>query len=91
MDSTYGIISLLPVLVTIVTAIITKRAVEPLICGALVGYIILDKQHFVVAYLDSLYGELGESAYFVVIFGLFGSLSTCWRKPMPRQVSLDSA
>ena len=72
MDSTYGIISLLPVLVTIVTAIITKRAVEPLICGALVGYIILDKQHFVVAYLDSLYGELGESAYFVVIFGLFG-------------------
>ena len=37
MDSTYGIISLLPVLVTIVTAIITKRAVEPLICGALVG------------------------------------------------------
>ena len=60
MDSTYGIISLLPVLVTIVTAIITKRAVEPLICGALVGYIILDKQHFVVAYLDSLYGELGE-------------------------------
>ena len=47
MDSTYGIISLLPVLVTIVTAIITKRAVEPLICGALVGYIILDKQRFV--------------------------------------------
>lgn len=70
--ATYGIISLLPVAVVIVTAIITKRAVEPLILGTLVGFFILDKQNFVVAYLDSLYGELGESAYYVVVFGLFG-------------------
>lgn len=72
MESTYGIISLLPVIVVIVTAIITKRAVEPLILGSLVGFFILEKQHFVTAYLDSLFGELGESAYYVVIFGLFG-------------------
>lgn len=70
--ATYGIVSLLPVAVVIVSAIITKRAVEPLIFGTLVGYIILEKQNFVVAYLDSLYGELGESAYYVVVFGLFG-------------------
>lgn len=70
--ATYGIISLLPVAVVIVTAIITKRAVEPLILGTLVGYIILEKQNFVVAYLDSLYVEMGESAYFIVVFGLFG-------------------
>ena len=70
--ATYGILSLLPVAVVIVTAIITKRAVEPLILGALVGFVILDKQNFVVAYLDSLYGELGESAYFIIVFGLFG-------------------
>lgn len=70
--ATYGIISLLPVAVVIVSAIITKRAVEPLILGTLVGYVILAKQNFVVAYLDSLYGELGESAYYVVVFGLFG-------------------
>ena len=72
MEATYGLISLVPVLVVIITAIITKRAVEPLILGALVGYVILEKQNFVFAYLDSLYGELGESAYYVVIFGLFG-------------------
>ena len=30
MEGTYGILSLLPVFVVIVTAIITKRAVEPL-------------------------------------------------------------
>ena len=70
--STYGILSLIPVLVVIVSAIITKRALEPLILGTLVGFVILAKQNFIVAYLDSLYGELGESAYYVVVFGLFG-------------------
>ena len=72
MEGTYGILSLLPVFVVIVTAIITKRAVEPLILGTLVGYAIIAKEGFIVAYLDSLYTELGESAYYVVIFGLFG-------------------
>ena len=70
--ATYGIISLLPVAVVIITAIITKRALEPLILGTIVGYIIIAKEKFVVSYLASLYGELGESAYFVVVFGLFG-------------------
>ena len=72
MEGTYGILSLIPVLVVIITAIITKRAVEPLILGTLVGYVIIAKEGFLVAYLDSLYVELGESAYYVVIFGLFG-------------------
>ena len=68
--STYGILSLIPVLVVIVSAIITKRALEPLILGTLVGFVILAKQNFIVAYLDSLYGELGESAYYVVVLSL---------------------
>ena len=68
----YGLLSLIPVLVVIVSAIITKRALEPLILGTFVGFIILAKENFVVAYLDSLYGELGESSYYIIIFGLFG-------------------
>lgn len=72
MEGTYGALSLIPVIVVIVTAIITKRAVEPLILGTLVGYVIIAKEKFVLTYLDSLYVELGESAYYVVIFGLFG-------------------
>ena len=72
MEGTYGALSLIPVIVVIATAIITKRAVEPLILGTLVGYVIIAKEKFVLAYLDSLYVELGESAYYVVIFGLFG-------------------
>lgn len=70
--TTYGILSLVPVCVVIVSAIITKRALEPLILGTLVGFMIIAKQNFVVAYLDSLYGELGESSYFIIVFGLFG-------------------
>ncbi len=68
----YGIISLLPVTVVILTAIITRRALEPLLLGTLVGFVILEKQNFIFGYLDSLYLELGESAYFIIIFGLFG-------------------
>ena len=68
----YGLLSLVPVLVVIVSAIITKRALEPLILGTLVGFVILAKENFVVAYLDSLYGELGESSYYIIIFGLLG-------------------
>ncbi len=72
MEATYGLISLLPVAVVIITAIITKRAVEPLILGTLVGYAIIAKGGFLNAYLNSLYVELGESGYFIVVFGLFG-------------------
>ena len=68
----YGILSLLPVTAVIVTAIITKRALEPLVIGTLIGFLILDGPNFVFSYLDSLYLELGESAYFIIIFGLFG-------------------
>ncbi|WP_027398622.1 Na+/H+ antiporter NhaC family protein [Anaerovorax odorimutans] len=68
----YGALSLLPVAVVIISAIITKRALEPLILGTMVGFIIIAKEKFVFSYLDSLYGELGESAYFIIIFGLFG-------------------
>ncbi|MEG0829857.1 MAG: Na+/H+ antiporter NhaC family protein [Anaerovoracaceae bacterium] len=70
--SNYGMLSLIPVAVVIISAIITKRALEPLILGTLVGFIILSGKGFVVSYLDSLYLELGESAYFVIVFGLFG-------------------
>ena len=45
-SNTYGIISLLPVVVVIVSALITKRTLECLIVGSLVGFVILEKQNF---------------------------------------------
>lgn len=69
---TYGALSLIPVSVVILTAILTKRALEPLLLGSLVGFAILSGKGFIVSYLDALYIQLGESAYFILIFGLFG-------------------
>ena len=45
-SNTYGIISLLPVVVVIVSALITTRTLECLIVGSLVGFVILEKQNF---------------------------------------------
>lgn len=68
----YGIISLLPVICTIVVAIITKRTVEPLIVGGLLGYLIAFKGSFFIEYLNGLSTVVSENAWFVLVFGFFG-------------------
>lgn len=70
--SNYGIISLIPVLVVIVTAIITRRTVEPLIMGALVGFIILYKGSFFTEFLNGFSTTISENGWFILVFGLFG-------------------
>jgi len=72
MESTYGIISLLPVIVVIVTAIITRRTVEPLIIGALVGYLILYKGSFFTEFLYGFSGVIAENSWYILVFGFFG-------------------
>lgn len=52
--SNYGIVSLIPVTVVIVTAVISKKTVEPLILGALVGYVILYKASFLLSFSTGL-------------------------------------
>lgn len=52
---TYGIITLLPPLVTVAVAIITKRAWEPLLLGAVLGFIISDGFGFFRAFMDGVY------------------------------------
>lgn len=53
--TTYGAITLLPPLVTVIVAIITKRAWEPLLLGATLGYIISDKWAFFWPWMDGIY------------------------------------
>lgn len=71
MDS-YGIISLLPVTVVIVVALLTKRTVEPLIMGAVVGYVILYKAKFFTEILAGFTKIVSENAWFILVFGMFG-------------------
>ncbi len=70
--SNYGIISLIPVTVVIVTAVISKKTVEPLILGALVGYVILYKGSFFTEFLYGFTEIISENSWFVLVFGLYG-------------------
>jgi Na+/H+ antiporter NhaC len=83
----YGLVSLLPVLCVIVTAVVTRRAVEALIVGTLVGSAIIAGTGltgggwfagavtgFWGKWFDFTLAEIGDSAYYVIMFGMFGAL-----------------
>ena len=69
---TYGIISLLPVAVVIVVALLTKRTVEPLILGAVVGYVLVYKAHFFTEILNGFTTVVADNAWYILVFGMFG-------------------
>ena len=71
MDS-YGIVSLLPVAVVIVVALLTKRTVEPLILGAVVGYALVYKAHFFTEILNGFTTVISDNAWYILVFGMFG-------------------
>lgn len=73
MEATYGLISLLPVAIVIISAIITKRAAESLIVGTLVGAILIAGGGFWGTWFDFLLVEIGDSAYYILMFGTFGA------------------
>ncbi|WP_317855229.1 Na+/H+ antiporter NhaC family protein [Chakrabartyella piscis] len=74
MEATYGLISLLPVAVVIICAIITKRAAESLIIGTLVGAILIAGGGFWATWFEYVLVEIGDSAYYILMFGTFGAL-----------------
>jgi len=72
--STYGPISLIPVAVVIISAIISKRALESLLLGTFVGAIILAKGGWWGTWFDYTLTEIGDSAYYIIMFGMFGAM-----------------
>jgi Na+/H+ antiporter NhaC len=71
---TYGIISLIPVAVVIVSAIISKRALESLVLGTFVGAILVAKGGWWGTWFDFTLTEIGDSAYYIIMFGMFGAM-----------------
>lgn len=71
-ETTYGIISLLPVLIVIVSALITKRTLECLIVGSMVGFVILNGTGFLGEWVNAALTVFGESAWYILVFGVFG-------------------
>ena len=74
----YGIIVLLPPVITVVLALITKRPWEPLLAGTIVCYIISDGFGFFFPWLDGLYSIFDEDGVWlmlcVLFIGIFGVL-----------------
>ena len=72
----FGALSLIPALVVIVTALLTRRTLEPLLLGSIVGFIILEGTGFFYAWLDAVYVVMMDAttAWVILVCGLFGSL-----------------
>ncbi len=72
----FGIGSLIPVLVVIGVAIKTHRTFEPLLLGAVVGYVFLEGWMWFPAFLQGVYTVLADQTtiWIVLVCGLFGSL-----------------
>lgn len=79
---TYGIISLVPVIVVVVVAIITKRTFEPMILGGVLGFIILAGKNFFTESIDAMYGVLTEqnTVWIVMLFVCFGGMVALFEK-----------
>ena len=72
----YGILSLIPTLVVLVMAIITKRTIESLLAGALVGLLMFQPLNVITQGSDILLSVLGNDTvtWIILVCGLFGSL-----------------
>jgi len=69
----YGIIVLLPPIVTVVLALITKKAWEPLIAGATLAYIISDGLNFFSPWMDGWYTVFdGDGVWLMLCVGFIG-------------------
>ncbi|CBV43805.1 Na+/H+ antiporter NhaC family protein [Halomonas elongata] len=73
---TYGAWSLIPTLVVLGMAILTRRTIESLLTGCLVGLLMTDPIHVVSRGSDILLGVLGNDTvtWIILVCGLFGSL-----------------
>ncbi|SDP53822.1 Na+/H+ antiporter NhaC family protein [Desulforhopalus singaporensis] len=72
----YGVISLIPALSVLVLALVTKRTLEALIGGTLVGFVIWKKDDFFSGFSDAALKVMGDPTigWIILVCGLFGSL-----------------
>lgn len=75
----FGWLSLVPTLCVLIIAFTTKRTIESLLAGAVIGFILLEKQNFFSATVDSLLGvmvnpTIGWITLVIIFFGGFIAL-----------------
>ena len=76
----YGLLTLLPPLVVIGMALLTKRTIEPLIVGGVLAFVVAKGVNFIPSYLEALYFTISDNASMLVTMGLFGSLVMLFEK-----------
>ena len=69
----FGLLTLVPPIVVIVFALITRRVFEALIIGAALGYVMAYKTAFLTAFVNGLLGVIADDMWMFVTLGLFGS------------------
>lgn len=74
--SDYGIYSLIPPLVVVVMAILTKKSFEPLLAGCVVGFLMISYKSFPNNLIESLIKNLQDESlvWVILVCGLYGSL-----------------
>lgn len=82
---TYGLISLVPVLVVVVVALVTKRTFESILLGVVVGFLIAARGNPLETFnlfLDSLYTVMMDenTVWILLICGLLGSVVALMEK-----------
>jgi Na+/H+ antiporter NhaC len=72
----YGVISLIPALTVLILALVTKRTLEALIGGTLIGFVIWKKGDFFGGFADSALKVMADPTigWIILVCGLFGSL-----------------
>ena len=69
-----GLIAIFIILFIIVGAISTKKCVEFLIAGSLLGVLVLYKGSFITQWCTLIQSALADNVWIIVVCGLFGSL-----------------
>ena len=72
LGSNYGIISLLPMVLVVGCALVTKRTLESFILGSILGFIILDGPGFFMSWYTALQEVIGEQVWFILLLATFG-------------------
>lgn len=75
-----GIITLLPPVIIIFFALVTRRTFEALVLGGVVGAIIGYGKDFFWTYLDYVQVTIGENTWTILVVGIFGSFIAIMRK-----------
>lgn len=75
--TSFGLLSLIPCLVVFVAAVLTRRTVEPLLAGCLVGFVMSKGWSFFDGLVESLLKVMKDDVivWVILVCGLFGALN----------------